>query len=199
MKITMLSAVAAMLAKPVATEEEAITELTALQPQITTMREFRSVVAAELDGETDPVKVATKIRELKSTVQTAIAAAAEQKKAAIRTTVEATIKQYENTMTVPLKAMFTQNLTAELEKGVEVEKSETLKTIKSLKPLGIFDQSAGPDVGGAGASDEDKIEALSNELLEKDPSLKALAARDWAAAKRDANSRAYRQLKTAST
>lgn len=196
MKITMLSAVAAMLAKPVATEEDAITELAALTPQVTSMREYRNVVAAELE-ETDPVKAVAKIRELKSAVATATAAAAEQKKVAIKTVVETTMTKHEKKLTVPLKELMAANLATELEAGVKLEDTKTVKALETLKEFGQFTQSAGGDIGGANADDDVKLDARARELQESDPAIKALTMRDPHEGYKAALFKADRELRAA--
>jgi hypothetical protein len=173
-KLTVLSVVAAMLSKPVATEEEAITELTALQPEITKMREFRSVIGAEL-GEQDAVKAVAKIRELKAAEQTAKDEASKQKKAAIKTQVEATLKKYENRLTVPLRTMMANALTVELEADKKLEETETVKTLESLKPTGITgSQTSQADAGTDGLDDDELLDAKAKELIQSDPEVKEL-------------------------
>jgi hypothetical protein len=169
-----LSVVAAMLSKPVANEEEAITELTALQPEITKMREFRSVIGAEL-GEQDAVKAVAKIRELKAAEQTAKDEASKQKKAAIKTQVEATLKKYENRLTVPLRTMMANALTVELEADKKLEETETVKTLESLKPTGITgSQTSQADAGTDGLDDDELLDAKAKELIQSDPEVKEL-------------------------
>ena len=68
--ITMLSAVAALAARPVTSEDEAITELTALTPEIARLRAFSAEVSTRLGGETDPKKAADRITELATSVAT---------------------------------------------------------------------------------------------------------------------------------
>lgn len=202
-KLTALSVAAALLGRAVTSEDEALVELNALGPkllELKTTTEFREILAAEFAGEKDPAKLVATVRELRAQVKTATDAAAAQKKVAIKTTVDATIKAYEKAVTsVPLREMMTRNLTAELEAGTELEKSETLKTLKSLSPSTKFTQEALADVGGAGADDDAKIDARANELLESDSHLKALAARDWSSAYKHATQRAARELRSAAT
>lgn len=197
MKLTVLSVVAAILAKPVATEEDALTELQALQPEIAKLREFKNVVGAEV-GE-DAIKAVTKIRELKTTAETAQRDAAEQKKAAIKTTVETTVKEYEKALTVPLREMMVRQLTGELESGKKLEETETLKTLKSLKPLGITERASGADDGSSSATSEDdeKLDAKAHELMRTDPELKELRQREgFSKAFRQALVKADKQLGT---
>ncbi|HVX39606.1 MAG TPA: phage protease [Gemmatimonadaceae bacterium] len=178
-KLTVLSVVAAMLGKAVSTDDEALTELQALQPQLKSMREYNQVIVAEL-GESDPLKAVAKIREYRTSAETAQRDAAEQKKAAIKSTVENTVKEYEKALTVPLREMMVRQLTGELEAGKKLEDSETLKTLKSLKPLGITERASGADDGSSSATSEDdeKLDAKAKELMQSDPEVKAMYARE---------------------
>lgn len=195
-----LSLVSAVRGKTVATEDDVVTELTAQQTEITelrTSREYRDVVSAEFGGEKDAAKVVAKVRELNAKLTAAEAAATTQKKAAIKATVDATIKAYEKVLgSVPLRTMLTNALTKELDEGKELDKTETMATLKSLSPAVNLTQSAGPDVGGAGVDDDKKIDARAQELMRDDPEIKALAAKDWSAGYRQASQRAYRELAT---
>jgi phage I-like protein len=201
MNAKLIALVAAVRGKPVSTEDEAITELTAFQAEITELRahrEYREILSAEFENEKDPAKTVAKVRELRAKVTQAETDAAAAKKAGIKTTVDATIKQFEAAIgNVGLRTMMTRELTRELEAGTELEKTETFKTLKELAPDRKFVQSSVADVGGAGAGDDVKIAARADELLEKDPSLKALSVRDWPEAYRQATSRAVRELSVA--
>jgi hypothetical protein len=200
MKLTALSVAAALLGRAITSEDEALQELNNLGPQLKefgTFREFREIVGAEFNGEKDPAKVVTAIRGVRTELKAAQDAAIESKKLGIKTTVETTIKAYESAIgTVALRAMLTRELTRELEAGVELEKTETMKTLKELSPSIRFEQSAGPDIGGAATDDDEKLDARAKELLEKDPQLKALASRDWSAAYKQASAKALRELQT---
>lgn len=202
-KLTALSVAAAMLGRSVASDEEALNELNALVPQfreLTALREGREILAVELGGEKDPTKQVAKIRELRTQLKAAQDAEAEQKKATIKTTVEATITKYEKAISsVPLRKMLTANLTAELEKGVELEKTETLATLKTLGPATNLGQNSAGDLGGAGVDDDVKIDARARELLESDSKLKALNARDSHEAYKEAVIQAGRELRAAKT
>jgi hypothetical protein len=197
-KVTMLSSVAAMLGKAVSNEDEAIAELTTFTAQTRTAREFAAVVGAEL-GEPDPVKAATAIRELKAQVKTATDAAAEQKKTAVKTAVEATMEKHKTKLTVPLRELFSSQLATELEAGVKLEETKTVKALESMKSLSLFEQSAAPDVGGAAANDDDKIEALAQQLLESNSRFKQLAATNRFEAYKEALIEAERQFRSTRT
>jgi hypothetical protein len=201
MKLTALSVAAALLGRAITSEDEALQELNNLGPQLkelTTMREYRDVVGAEFNGEKDPAKVVAAIRGVRTELKAAQDAAIESKKVGIKTTVDATIKQYEAAIgTVALRGLLSRELTRELEAGVELEKTETMKTLKELSPSTKFSQSAGPDIGGAGTDDDEKLDARAKEILKTDAQLNALATRDWSAAYKQASSRALREMQPA--
>jgi hypothetical protein len=67
-----------------------------------------------------------------------------------------------------------ERLTAELEAGTELEKTETLQALKSMSPATNLTQHAAADVGGAGAGDDVKIDAKARELMSSNPRLKRL-------------------------
>jgi hypothetical protein len=203
-KLTVLSVAAAVLGKAITSDDEALTELSALGPKLTELKaatDFRDVVTAEFENEKDPVKVVAKVRELRSQVKTATDAAAEQKKTAIKTTVEATIKSYEKALgSVPLRAMMTRNLTEELEKGIELEKTETLTTLKTLGTASQFTQSSAGDAGGrtgAQASDDEKYTALVEEKLKTDDECKELRKTNAFAARNLAHEKVDQELAVA--
>lgn len=176
MKVNLLTALAAVIAVPVTTEEEAVTELQRLQPEMTRHREFATVIGTEL-AETDPVKAVKKIRELRAEVETFKATAKAAATAAAKTTAESTIKEYEKQInSVPLRAMLLRQLTGELENGKKLEESETLATLKSLPKTAQFSQSTGGDVG-EGLEDDQKLDATARELMTTNPRLKALVAK----------------------
>jgi hypothetical protein len=201
MKLTALSVAAALLGRAITSEDEALQELNNLGPhlkELGIMREYRDIVGAEFNGEKDPAKVVTSIRALRNELKTAQDAAAEQKKLGVKAAVDATIKSYEKAIgTVALRAMLTRELTRELEAGTELEKTETMKTLKELAPDRKFAQSAGPDIGGAATDDDEKLHARAKEILATDPELKALSATNYGEAYKRATSRAYQEFRTA--
>jgi nitrogen regulatory protein PII-like uncharacterized protein len=164
----------------VATEDEAIVELTAHQSELIEFRAlvpFRDVISAEFSNEKDPAKIVTTIRDLRAKVASAETAAKEAKTKELKATVDATMEKHKAKLTVPLRALMATQLTSELEAGTKLEETQTVKALESLKTLGIFEQNAASDVGGAGTDDDVKIDARATELLDTDPRLKALAAR----------------------
>jgi hypothetical protein len=80
---------------------------------------------------------------------------------------------------------------------VDLEKTETMTTLKSLVPLSIFHQSAGGDAGGAGVGDDVKLDARAKELMASDPELKELARTDRHQAYKNALVLADREFRTA--
>lgn len=196
--LTLLAAAAAIVGKPVTDEESATTELTALQPEIAGLRSFRTDVLTEL-GITEAGKAGATIKELRAKVAKLEGDVATATKARIDSEVEATFKKYEKRITPALKLVLQPQLRAELEKGVALEKTETVKALESMKELGITEQIAGGDVGGANASDDAKLEAKARELMQSNPRLKALAARDEYAAYIEALGEAERSLKLVTT
>jgi hypothetical protein len=155
-------------------EDQAITELTAFKPEADGLRSFRADVLGAI-GETDPAKAIATVKQLKADNAKLVGDVATATKARIDGQVEATLKKYEARLTVPLKAMMATQLRAELEKGVEVEKTETVKALESMGQLSITGQRAGGDLGGAAASDESKLVARVDELMRTDPEIKELA------------------------
>lgn len=192
--LTLLAVTAAVVGKAVTDEDTAITELQALQPEITGLRSFRTDVLTEL-GVTDPAKAAPTIKELKAAKAKLEGDVATATKARIDSEIEATFKKYEKRITPAMKNILVVQLRAELEKGVELAKSETVKAIESMPELGIVGQQSGGDVGGANASDDAKLEAKARELMQSNPRLKALAARDEYAAYTEALVEAERTLR----
>lgn len=174
-KLTMLSVVAALMGKPVTTEDEALTELSGLQPEITGLREYRNVIGAEL-GETDAAKAAVKIRQLRADLKAAQDAAAAHQETAIATTVENALKEHEKALTVPLREMIGAQLTTELKAGAKLEETKAFKTLKSLTPTGITERRSGADNGEGSAADslDQKIDAKAKELMTSDAEVKEL-------------------------
>jgi hypothetical protein len=144
-KLTALSVAAALLGRR---DERRGSAHRAEQPrpqltELKTLREYREIVAAEFGGEKDPAKVVAKIRELRAEVKTARTPRAEQKKATIKTTVDATIKAVREGDRHGAAA---QDACASGSRrargGHELEKTETLKTLKSMSPATNLTQHA---------------------------------------------------------
>jgi hypothetical protein len=177
--LTVLSAVAALIAKPVADDEQAVTELTALQPEILRTREYTTTLAAEI-GETDPAKAVAKVKELKALVATHEATAKTAKAAQIKTTVEATLVKHEKRLTKPSRDYFATQLTRELEAGAaKIEDTDTFKVLSGLPELGITSRATGADDGSSSANtgDDKKLDAKAKELMNSNAEIKALHER----------------------
>jgi hypothetical protein len=197
----LISLVAALRNKVVATDDEAVIELEAFRTEVTELRaanEFRSIIAPEFENEKDPAKVVAKVRELRSELTASKEAAVTQKKADAKKLAETTIKQFESRIgNVPLRDKLTRDLTRELEAGTEIDKAETMIVLKALAPDQKFGQSAAADVGGAGVGDDVKIDARARELMQSDPRLKAMAASNSYEAYKEAVVAAGRELAAA--
>ena len=174
-KLTLLSATAALLGIAVTDEEQAVTELGKLAPEVGRLRRYATDVAAEI-GETDPAKSVTKLKEMKAENARFQAEAKAATKARIDKDVETTLGKYEKKLTLPLKNMIGQQLRAELEKGTKLEETDAVKALESMKDLGITGQNAGADAGGAALDDDAKVAARTEELMKTDPEIKELAA-----------------------
>ena len=177
MNAKLIALVAAVRGKPVATEDEAIAELTAHQTEMTELRTllpFRDVVSAEFRNEKDPAKVVGEIRELRAKVATAETAAKDAKTKELKATVDATMEKHKNKLTAPLRELMASQLTTELEAGAKVEDTKTVKALESMKALSIFSQSSEADVGGAGVDDEVKMKARVDELMGTNEEVKQL-------------------------
>lgn len=196
----LLSLVAALRSKSVATEDEAITELTAHQTEIVELRglvPFRDVVAAEFSNEKDPAKIVSTIRELRAKVANAEQAAKDAKTKELKATVDATMEKHKAKLTVPLRALMATQLTTELDAGKKLEDTDTVKALESMKTLGIFQQQSSGDAGAAGTDDDDKLEARAQEILRDDPALSKQAGGDHYGAYMKALERADREMRTA--
>jgi hypothetical protein len=196
----LLSLVAALRSKSVATEDEAIAELTAHQTEMTELRAlvpFRDVVAAEFSNEKDPAKIVGTIRELRASVAAAELAAKDAKTKELKATVDATMEKHKAKLTAPLRALMAAQLTTELGAGKKLEETDTVKALESMKSLGIFTQESSGDAGAAGTEDDEKLEAMAQELLREDPILRAKAAGDHYGAYMQALEKANRQLRSA--
>lgn len=192
--LTLLAVTAAVVGKAVTDEDTAITELQALQPEIVTLRSFKGAVLTEL-GTTDQTKAIQEIKQLKADKAKLEGDVAAATKARVDSEIETTLKKYEKRLTVPLRAMMATQLRSELEKGVALDKTETVKALESMTELGITEQRAGGDVGGANASDDVKLDAKARELMQSNPRLKQLAAKDEHEAYKEALIEAERTLR----
>jgi hypothetical protein len=194
-----LTALAAVFASTVTSDEDAATELPKLLPKVRSNHEFTSVVSAEFSNETDPVKVVKVIRELRADNDRLKKEKDDASKTAAKTTAESTIKQYEAAISSkPLREMLLRQLTGELEAGKKVEETETLATLKSLPKAKNLGQSSSADAASEGEMTEDQIlDAKARELMASDPKLKALAATNESEAYKLALFAAEKALRTA--
>lgn len=176
----MLAATLALTGKAVTSEDEAATELTALAPEVVRLRAIGAAVAKGLGVELDADKITAKITELSTSVATHQQAAKEAKALSIKTSIEAFLVKNEKRIgSVPLRAMFSRNLTAELETApdAKVEETETGKAIASLPETGTTTQSTGADVGDGNTPDDEKLDAAAKALMSSDAEVKALTER----------------------
>jgi hypothetical protein len=176
-----LSAVAALVGTTVGSDEEAITALTAHQPEVTRLRTFAREVGDAI-GEPDTTKALAKIKATQAELTRLSAEAAAAKKAAIATQVEAFLVKHESKLTVPLKKMMANALSKEMEEGKPLAETETAATVESLPDTGITKQHSIGDKGEKATTDDQKIDAKAKELMESDAEVKNLTARDGFAA-----------------
>jgi hypothetical protein len=135
-------------------------------------------VATEL-GITDPAKAVERIKQLTTENAEFKTKAEKAVKDAAKATAEATVKEYEaNISSAPLRKMLVTQLTGELEAGKELEKTETLATLKSLGKAKNLGQSSAGDTGDGAGTTEDKVVARAKELMASDPEIKELAKSD---------------------
>jgi phage I-like protein len=134
-KITMLAAAAALIGKPGADEEQAATGLMELHSEIPKLRQLAADVGAEL-GESDPTKLAGKVKELKTQNAQHELAATRAREAAIKTSAEAKIKTYEKKLTVPMRALMLSQLVRELTAGTKLEETDAVKALDSMQEIG---------------------------------------------------------------
>jgi hypothetical protein len=107
------------------------------------------------------------------------------------------MEKHKAKLTVPLRALMAAQLTTELGAGKKLEETDTVKALESMTSLGIFTQESSGDAGAAGTEDDDKLEAMAQELLREDPILRAKAAGDHYGAYMQALEKANRQLRSA--
>lgn len=197
----MLAAVAALAAKPVTNEEEAITELTALQPDVSRFRKLSAIVAQHFGGETDPEKIGVKITELTSAVATFKADAEKSKKEKLDADVATGLKDHEDRIIPAVKHVFEASLRAELQSGTALKDTPTYKAMSTMPKHGITGQSSVADERGeqggipGGSSPEAQLDRVAKELLETDDEIKALRAKDPVAAMDKAYDKAAEKLK----
>jgi hypothetical protein len=175
MSTKMLAAMTALTGKAVATEDEGVTALTALQAELPALRSYAKDVAAEI-GETDPAKAVSKVKELKAAVSSHELSAKAAKEKEIAAVVEATMKTHEKKLTVPMRALMARQLTGELAAGTKVDETETVKALSTMPELGITSRATGADDGSSSANTDDdvKLDAKAKELMSSNAEVKAL-------------------------
>lgn len=179
----LLSAAAALSGKPVAvqTEEEAITILTAVAPEIVRLRAFESQVGVEL-GEVQTDKAVARIKALKAENTEYRDRAEKAEKARIDGIVTATMKEFED-RTTPFSRdkIFAPQLRAELEKDptLDPKKSVTVQALSELTPNGITRQQSSSDDGTSLSDDPDvKLDQVARQLLTTEKDLIEISAKD---------------------
>lgn len=182
-------ALSAFLGKPVETDDEMVTELNTLRTREQTrtteqnqLTEFRSVVAAEFDNEIDTAKVLTKVKQLKAEVAQLKQKAETGSKAAVGAKVELIMGKHEKKLTVPAKAMFTRQLTAELEAQAATGTDEKTETEKVMDGMPEIKQIAGTQQAsadnGTNTDATDAFEQKRAELYRTDPDIVELAKKN---------------------
>jgi phage I-like protein len=174
-KVTMLAAAAALFGKPVVDEEQAVTELTALQTELPKLRSYAADVGAEL-GETDPAKAVEKVKQLKASVTQYESAAAEAKKAATKAVVDSTLKEHESKFVPAMRPMLERELTREITEGKAAKDTDVVKALSAAPKLGITERATGADDGSSSANttDDVKLDAAAKELMQSDAEVKEL-------------------------
>jgi phage I-like protein len=181
-KTTMLAAAAALFGKPVSDEDQAVVELTALQSELPRLREFSGAVGKEL-GESDPAKAVAKVRELTAAVARHEQAAKDAQATAIKTTVEATLKEHESKYVPAMRPMLERELTRELTEGKVAKDTDVVKALSAAPATGITGRSSGTDLGGdATGNMDERLDREAKSLLATDPELKELAKTDYSRA-----------------
>jgi phage I-like protein len=177
-KITMLAAAAALFGKPMVDEDQVVAEITSLQSELPQLRQLATEVSAEV-GETDRTKVGAKVKELKSKVATFELEARQAKEKAVKTTVDATLKEHESKFIPAMRPMLERELTREIGEGKEPKDTEVVKALTAAPPTGITKRASGADDGSSSADsgDDVKLDAKARELMNTDATLKELNAK----------------------
>lgn len=161
-----------------AASEERITTLSRENESLKPHKAFSDAVAGEI-GETDPTKAATKVRELKATAVAANTAKEEQTKKANETARDAILLKHEKRITPAQKELLGPQLYAELAAGTKPGETKTEKLIESFPENKALGRKSASDGGQDAPTDRDaRIILRANELMESDPGLKRMAAKD---------------------
>jgi phage I-like protein len=161
----------------VSAAEERINSLsrdnTAMKPKATAY----DAIAAAI-GETDPTKVADKVRSLKSDVDTANREKQEASDKAINAEADKIIQKHELRLNPAQKEYFKPQLVIELKAGAKAGETKTEKVIESLPENKALGRRSAADAGGNVPADRDSRIALRAEQLKEERSdLKAEVAK----------------------
>lgn len=190
---TFFNRLAALLGKPVATEDEAAdevtrtlsaarTELAARDETIRTLRAHETTVQAlarELG--TTPADVAATVRELSAAKAKADADAKAAKDAARDTHVKAFTAKYEPKFaSVPAKDRWVARFTADLERGQEPGTTDAEADLGDAPASGHGTQVGAADGGANAETDpEERVAQKAGELMESDEGLRKLSQTDY--------------------
>lgn len=187
---TFFNRLAALLGKPVATEDEAADEVTrtlsaarsenaTLSQQVIALKAHETTVttlARELG--TDAAGLAAKVRELSAAKQASDAAAEQARADARAEQVRTFTATYEKKfVSVPMRERAVARFTANLEAGQQPGSTDAEADLAELPDSGHGSQTSAADGGANAPTDRDSRIALkANELMESDAEVKALAA-----------------------
>jgi hypothetical protein len=174
MSTKMLAATTALTGKPVASEEEAVVELTALQPEVVRLRSLNTELAKQLGVE--PEKIVETVKALSTKVAESEKAAKEAREREIASSVESTVKAHESKLTPLSRKIFARELSRELHAGVKLDETETVKALTAMPELDITNRATGADIGSENATDDVKLDAKAKEIMASDAEVKALSA-----------------------
>lgn len=175
-----------LVGKPVETEEAATVELAAFkaqhdkdQKELSDLRDFRSVVGAEL-GKADitPAEAVTKVRELSATAKAATDKATSELANTRKAVIDGITTVHAKKLTVPLKAVIEKQLAANLDAGQKPGETDTEAMLKAMPEVGELAEQHTQADGGASIDTAElsvvnaKIQAAMN-----DPQVKALTAK----------------------
>lgn len=200
----MLARFAAALGKVFTTEDEAVSaaeaEITQLRTSVAQYRGLSEAVGASV-GETDPVKAAAKITELKAAAESAKTATEAAQTTAREAAADKILSKHEKRITPATKAFYRKTIIGELAAGTAEDKTETEKVIAALPEHGITSlRQSGADTGKDAPTDPDSVlneRALA--LLAENEGLKELAKTNYSGALRKALQLAQKEIGTAKT
>lgn len=189
----LLTSLAALLGKPVATEDEAADEtrrtFAAKDAEITTLSQRvralepheQTVTTLARELGTDAAGLPAKVREM-SAAKAASDAAAERARRDARDAQVRTFSQtYEPKFkSVPARERWVARFTADLDRGQEPGKTDAEADLADEAPSGHGSQVSAADGGENAPTDpEEKVAKKAGELMESDADLKKLSATDF--------------------